>query len=82
MSLKRRPLLFFLGSCLAVLLAGLIGSTTAPTVALADGAGGDTIPAEGIDSIGGDKHYEEPAEPDPDQTSTLDLFLDLLSIIL
>jgi len=80
MTVRRTPLLLLVGSWAALLLVGLLGSTTVPSVALADGSGGEPLPSED-DALysfgqpgGGD-------EPDPDEPSILDLFIDLIQVL-
>jgi len=80
MTVRRTPLLLLVGSWAALLLVGLLGSTTVPSVALADGSGGAPLPTENdtLDTFGlpggGD-------EPDPGKPSTLDLFIDLIQVL-
>jgi len=80
MTVRRTPLLLLVGSWVALLLVGLLGSTTVPSVALADGSGGEPLPTEDdtLDTFGqpggGDK-------PDPDEPSILDLFIDLIQVL-
>jgi len=80
MTVRRTPLLLLVGSWVALLLMGLLGSTMVPSVALADGAGGGMLPTDDdtLDTFG------QPSggnEPDPDEPSTLDLFINLIQVL-
>ena len=80
MTVRRTPLLLLVGSWAALLLVGLLGSTTVPSVALADGSGGAPLPTEDdtLDTFGQPGGGDE---PDPDEPSTLDLFIDLILVL-
>lgn len=80
MTVRRTPLLLLVGSWAALLLMGLLGSTTVPSVALADGSGGGPQPSEDdtLDTFG---QPSDGNEPDPDEPSTLDLFINLIQVL-
>lgn len=81
MTVRRTPLLLLVGSWAALLLVGLLGLTTVPSVALADGSGGEPLPSEDntLDTFGQPGGGDE---PDPDEPSTLDLLIGLLQVLL
>ena len=80
MTVRRTPLLLLVGSWAALLLVGLLGSTTVPSVALADGSGGSPLPTDDdtLDTFGQPNGGDE---PDPDEPSTLDLFIALIQVL-
>jgi hypothetical protein len=80
MTVRRTPLLLLVGSWAVLLLVGLLGSTTVPSVALADGSGGAPLPTEDdtLDTFGQSGGGDE---PDPDKPSILDLFIDLILVL-
>ena len=83
MTFRRKPLVLFVGLWATLLLVGLFGSATTPTIALADGSGGDTLPAERGDTTGDiDDGYGGDHEQQLDEPSTLDLFIDLIRVLL
>jgi len=82
MTVKRTPLLLFVGFWVTLLLVGLLGSATAPSVALADGMTGDTLPAEGNDTTGGIDQHGGGNDTNPNEPSTLDLIIGLLQVLL
>ncbi len=80
MTVGKKPVLLLVGFWVALLLVGVFGSATTPSVALADGAGGEPLPTEGdtLDTFG---QPSSGNEPDPDEPSTLDLFINLIQVL-
>jgi hypothetical protein len=80
MTVRRTPLLILVCSWAALLLVGLLGSTTVPSVALADGSGGSPLPTDDdtLDTFGQSGGGNE---SDSDEPSTLDLFIDLIRVL-
>ena len=81
MTVRRRPLLLLVSFWFAMLLVGLLGLATAPSVALADGGSGWPLPGEGVDTTGGGDSYEGP-DPQEDEKSALELLIYLVLILL
>jgi hypothetical protein len=82
MTVRRTPLLLLAGSWVALLLVGLLGLTTTPSIALADGSGGDTIQLPPVDTTGKNNARGGDGESDSDELSTLELFIDLMYVLL
>jgi len=82
MTVRKQPLMLVVGVWLAILLMGLLGSNTVPSLAFADGAGGDTIPFQPRDTTGNNDGYGGDDETNPDEPSVLELFVNLLQALL
>ncbi len=83
MTFRRKPLVLFVGFWAALLLVGLLGSATTPSIAFADGSGGDTLPAERGDTTGNIGYgYGGDHEQQLDEPSTLDLLIGLIQVLL
>ena len=80
MLLKRTPLLLAAGCWLGILLLGIVGTTTIPLTASADGIGGDTIPFGGGDTLPNLESYTGDQEPGSNALLILMLTLDLLGM--
>lgn len=78
MSFKRTPFVIMAGFCLAALVLCIVGSTTAPSIAFADGTGGETIPMHPGDTIDNNNGYSE-EDPNSSDLSILLLTISLLS---
>jgi hypothetical protein len=80
MTVGKKPVLLLVSFWVALMLVGLFGSATTPSVALADGGGGGPLPTDDdtLDTFGQPGGGDE---PDPDEPSTLDLFIDLIQVL-
>lgn len=74
--------MLLVGVWLTILLMGLLGSSTVPSVAFADGAGGDTIPFQPGDTTGNNNGFGGDDEANPDEPSALELFVNLIRVLL
>ena len=81
MAVKRKPLVLLIGFWMAVLVMGMIGSATSPSIALADGGSGNPLPGDGNDTTGTNdtNGADNPQEAEQSLVGTLvELFLILI----
>ncbi len=82
MTVRRTPVTLFVGLWTALLLFGLLGSAVAPSVALADGSGCDTLPMKNEDVTTRGSGSGGDSESNPDELSFVELFITLMYVLL